>query len=72
MDASRFKSLSEALDLITVAKVGDTYAEDEPFTQAMGDWWEVLDGDIGAVAYLPTERAALRFRLDYINRFLNP
>ena len=34
-------------------------------------WWAVVNTD-GIIAYFGDERDAFRFRLDYINRILNP
>jgi len=35
------------------------------------DWWAV-SSDLGIIAYFGSEVDAFRFRLDYINRILNP
>lgn len=35
-------------------------------------WYAVITDDDGIVAYFATENDALRFRLDLINRHLNP
>jgi hypothetical protein len=35
-------------------------------------WFAVVNDDDGIVAYFATERDALRWRLDMINRELNP
>ena len=35
------------------------------------DWWAVINDD-GIIAYFRDEVDAFRFRLDYINRLLNP
>lgn len=36
------------------------------------DWWAVSHADRGIVAYFERENDAFRFRLDWINRLLNP
>lgn len=36
------------------------------------DWYAVSDDDLGIIAYFAAEVDAFRFRLDYINRQLNP
>lgn len=36
------------------------------------DWWAVSTGADGIIAYFFSEVDAFRFRLDYINRILNP
>ncbi len=66
------KSLSELLDEVTAGEV-DEYmneANDGKLTGILG-WWHVTDNN-SSLAYLPTERDALRYRLDVINRRLNP
>ena len=35
------------------------------------EWWAV-SSDLGIIAYFGSEVDAFRFRLDYINRILNP
>lgn len=35
-------------------------------------WWAVSDPDLGIVGYFLRETDAFRFRLDWINRKLNP
>jgi hypothetical protein len=36
------------------------------------EWYAVSDEDVGIIAYFQEEVDAFRFRLDYINRQLNP
>lgn len=67
------------------AKVRKTYSLDEWLEavqvhapgmwendQGPQDWWAVSDEDFGIVAYFGCEPDAFRYRLDYINRQLNP
>lgn len=35
-------------------------------------WWAVSTGNDGIIAYFCSEVDAFRFRLDYINRIMNP
>ena len=36
------------------------------------EWYAVSDPDLGVIAYFAREVDAFRFRLDYINRQMNP
>lgn len=66
------KKLDYWLDNVTVSEVDDYHNEVNDFgLNALHDWFMVCD-ETGVNAYFSTESAALRFRLDYINRKLNP
>jgi hypothetical protein len=58
--------LDELLDEVSVA-APDMWENDE----GPKGWYAVITDD-GIVAYFATENDALRFRLDLINRHLNP
>ena len=60
------KTLDELLQEIDDIEPGEWENDDGPL-----DWWAVGNQE-GIIAYLGTERDAYRFRLDYINRLLNP
>ena len=66
------QTLDYWLDNVTVSEV-DTYHDEANDSKLKGilGWFMVCDED-GVNAYFSTESAALRFRLDYINRKLNP
>ena len=60
------KSLDELLDDISVLAPGCWENDIGP-----KNWWAVTNDD-GIISYFGNENDALRFRLDYINRLLNP
>ena len=60
---------------MTLDELLDTVHVDPPDfipDQAPKGWWAVATEDKGVIAYFPTQHEALRYRLDYINRQLNP
>jgi hypothetical protein len=59
-------TIYELLDTVSVA-APDMWVNDE----GPEGWYAVITED-GIVAYFATENDALRFRLDLINRHLNP
>ncbi len=59
-------NIYELLDEVSVA-APDMWENDE----GPKGWYAVITDD-GIVAYFATEKDALRFRLDLINRSLNP
>lgn len=64
------KNLDELLQSISVLEPGmweNELSKDSPIK----DWYAVC-GDDGIVAYFGSEVDAYRFRLDLINRILNP
>lgn len=61
------KTLKELLESIDVLAPGEWQNE----ISNLLEWWAVVTDD-GIIAYFGSERDALRFRLDYINRILNP
>lgn len=60
------KNILDLLESISVMGPGDWENESGP-----ANWWAVVSDD-GIIAYFGEETDALRFRLDYINRILNP
>ena len=61
------RTLHELLDAISVMAPGSWENDAGP-----NDWYAVCNDDDGIIAYFQDERAAYRFRLDYINGLLNP
>lgn len=61
-----FKDLFDWLEEVSVLSPGVWENNEGP-----KDWWAVANDD-GIIAYFGNETDALRFRLDYINRQLNP
>lgn len=66
MKPEKTKDIEDWLDSISVLAPGQWENDEGP-----KDWWAVCNDD-GIFAYFGTEVDALRFRLDYINRKLNP
>lgn len=60
--------LDQLLEEVSVLSPGQWENEDTPH---LGEWWAVCN-DQGIIAYFGDETDAFRFRLDYINRILNP
>lgn len=63
------KSLDDFLAEIDVLDPG--LWDNELSKSIIGDWWAVVGCD-GIIAYFGNETDANRFRLDKINRILNP
>ncbi len=61
------KHIDELLAYVTVDSPGMWENDFGP-----ADWFAVSTGDLGIIAYFAIEADACRFRLDYINRILNP
>lgn len=66
-----FATLEEGLDEVTVSNRHD-YDEGAVVWWPKGFPWAVSTPDRGVTALFETETDALRWRLDYINRALNP
>ena len=60
------KTLDELCDDISVMEPGMWENDQGP------DGWFAVTNTDGIIAYFGNERDAFRFRLDYINRILNP
>ncbi len=60
------RTLDELLQVVSVMAPGSWENDAGP-----KDWYAVCNDD-GIIAYFQDERAAYRFRLDYINGLLNP
>ena len=67
MEDTKTTTLSELLEAIDVIPPGMWENE----LSDLLDWWAVTN-EVGIIAYFGNEVDALRFRLDYINRILNP
>jgi hypothetical protein len=68
------RNLDEWLEAVSVHQV-DSYLNEtnKNGLNALIDWYGVsTDDDGGIIAYFRDEKDAFRFRLDYINRKLNP
>lgn len=63
------KSLDQLLEEVDVLSPGMWY--NELSSTEMSGWWVVCTAE-GIVAYFCNENDANRFRLDYVNRILNP
>jgi hypothetical protein len=61
------KNLDELLEDVAVDFPGVWQNDTGP-----KDWYAVSTADDGIIAYFYSEADAFRFRLDYINRKLNP
>ena len=61
------KSLDDWLEHVAVHSPGMWKNDVGPL-----DWYAVSDDDLSIIAYFASEVDAYRFRLDYINRQLNP
>lgn len=64
------RSLDDLLDAIQVEEINSELAI-EMDNRAMLGWW-LVTRESGVIAYFTVEADAFRFRLDYINRILNP
>ena len=62
----RLLTLEDLLEEVSVMPPGDWTNDDGP------DGWFAVCNDHGIIAYFWDEADAFRFRLDYINRILNP
>jgi Mor family transcriptional regulator len=65
-------TLDDWLDNVTVSEVDDYHNEANNGKLAGILGWYMVADETGVNAYFSTETAALRHRLDYINRKLNP
>ncbi len=65
-DPSAGRNIIEWLDAVQVCAPGMWENDQGP-----SDWFAVVNDD-GIIAYFGDETDALRFRLDYINRQMNP
>ncbi len=63
---SQYDDIDQAFDNMTVYDPDDANGGPNP----LPGWWRVMD-ESGTIAYLPTERAAYRYRLAEINRRMN-
>jgi hypothetical protein len=61
------KDLDELLEDVSVLSPGMWENDSGP-----SDWYAVCNDDGGIIAYFWKEVDTYRFRLDYINRILNP
>jgi hypothetical protein len=62
-------TLDEALDRVSVLPLDCGYVPDG---HSVKDWFAVSTEDDGIIAYFSKELYACRFRLDLVNRILNP
>jgi hypothetical protein len=61
-------SLDRELEKISVF---EPYEHGQDTPQSIDDWWAVADDD-GIIAYFNSESEAFRYRLNLVNRKLNP
>ena len=72
MSAS-IRDLDDWLEAAQVGDIPDTEEAQKPAVEYLAGWWSFsTDDDGGIIAYFRDEVDALNFRLQYINRKMNP